>query len=271
METELGRGAEALLAGKGGVWARVLAGGALRPGDAVWVVDDRGVRDDAPPASPLAGLLLPWFRARKRDLPWRRTQDPYAVWVSEVMLQQTQVATVIPYYEKFLARFPTVFALAAVTVSLNLAHTLLRPSPDGSFTVAVFVLSVVENETATLGEAHATHFSATGPNGLEPSSFVPRQARKAPVFPSGRDTVAVTEVPLVHTSEGFTFALETPESPSPSTLHTPSTASPPQAAVAAATSAAARPLPFRPKTVIRCAPSRAMHGFQATQYGGNTQ
>jgi len=122
METELGRGAEALLAGKGGVWARVLAGGAVRPGDAVWVVDGRDARDDAPPASPLAGLLLPWFRARKRDLPWRRTQDPYAVWVSEVMLQQTQVATVIPYYEKFLARFPTVFALAAAPLDDVLAH-----------------------------------------------------------------------------------------------------------------------------------------------------
>src|SRR5262245_55649827 len=59
-----------------------------------------------------AGLLA-WFRAHARDLPWRRTRDPYAIWVSEVMLQQTQVATVLPYYERWMARFPTVAALAA--------------------------------------------------------------------------------------------------------------------------------------------------------------
>jgi A/G-specific adenine glycosylase len=57
--------------------------------------------------------LLAWYRAHRRDLPWRRTGDIYAVWVSEVMLQQTRVETVIPYYGRFLARFPTVAALAA--------------------------------------------------------------------------------------------------------------------------------------------------------------
>ncbi len=56
--------------------------------------------------------LLEWFAAFQRDLPWRRTGDPYAIWVSETMLQQTQVATVIPYFERWLARFPTVRALA---------------------------------------------------------------------------------------------------------------------------------------------------------------
>lgn len=56
--------------------------------------------------------LLPWFRRHARDLPWRRTRDPYCVWVSEIMLQQTQVATVIDYYQRFLAAFPTVAALA---------------------------------------------------------------------------------------------------------------------------------------------------------------
>ncbi len=55
--------------------------------------------------------LLRWFEKNKRDLPWRKTRDPYAVWVSEMMLQQTQVATVIPYYEKFLKLFPTVHHL----------------------------------------------------------------------------------------------------------------------------------------------------------------
>jgi A/G-specific adenine glycosylase len=56
--------------------------------------------------------LLPWYDAHRRDLPWRRTKDPYAVWVSEMMLQQTQVATVIGYYERWMRRFPTVSALA---------------------------------------------------------------------------------------------------------------------------------------------------------------
>jgi A/G-specific adenine glycosylase len=56
--------------------------------------------------------LLRWYDANKRDLPWRRTRDPYAIWVSETMLQQTRVDTVIPYYERFLARFPDVEALA---------------------------------------------------------------------------------------------------------------------------------------------------------------
>jgi A/G-specific adenine glycosylase len=54
-----------------------------------------------------------WFDASARDLPWRRHRTPYAVWVSEVMLQQTRVETVVPYYERFLRRFPDVGALAA--------------------------------------------------------------------------------------------------------------------------------------------------------------
>lgn len=56
--------------------------------------------------------LLAWFRQFQRDLPWRRTKDPYQIWISEIMLQQTRVAAVIPYYEKFLALFPNVRALA---------------------------------------------------------------------------------------------------------------------------------------------------------------
>jgi len=56
--------------------------------------------------------LLDWYRAHRRDLPWRRTRDPYAIWISEAMLQQTRVETVIPYYERFLARFPDVESLA---------------------------------------------------------------------------------------------------------------------------------------------------------------
>jgi A/G-specific adenine glycosylase len=57
-------------------------------------------------------LLLGWFRQFQRDLPWRRTKDPYRIWISEIMLQQTRVAAVIPYYEQFLMRFPDVRALA---------------------------------------------------------------------------------------------------------------------------------------------------------------
>ena len=56
--------------------------------------------------------LLAWFRQFQRDLPWRRSKDPYRVWLSEIMLQQTRVATAIPYYERFLERFPDVHALA---------------------------------------------------------------------------------------------------------------------------------------------------------------
>ncbi len=57
--------------------------------------------------------LLHWYRKHKRDLPWRRTQDPYRIWISEIMLQQTRVAAVIPYYERFLALFPDVPRLAS--------------------------------------------------------------------------------------------------------------------------------------------------------------
>src|SRR5690606_7961021 len=57
--------------------------------------------------------LFRWYDGVKRDLPWRRTDDPYRIWLSETMLQQTQVATVIPYYERFVERFPNVQALAA--------------------------------------------------------------------------------------------------------------------------------------------------------------
>lgn len=67
--------------------------------------------------APAAAPLLEWYDRHRRGLPWRalpgETPDPYRVWVSEIMLQQTTVAAVIPYYEKFVTRFPTVEALAA--------------------------------------------------------------------------------------------------------------------------------------------------------------
>ena len=57
-------------------------------------------------------LLLEWYRENARDLPWRRTSDPYQIWVSEIMLQQTRVETVIPYYLRWMDRFPTLEDLA---------------------------------------------------------------------------------------------------------------------------------------------------------------
>ncbi len=64
-------------------------------------------------SSPIAQLLLDWYRAGHRALPWRGVRDPYRIWVSEIMLQQTQVETVIPYYRRWLRRFPNMRALAA--------------------------------------------------------------------------------------------------------------------------------------------------------------
>ncbi|MEX2174424.1 MAG: A/G-specific adenine glycosylase, partial [Pirellulaceae bacterium] len=69
--------------------------------------------NSAPARRALARQLHVWFLKAARDLPWRRTKDLYAIWISEVMLQQTQVVTVIPYFERFLGRFPDVAALAA--------------------------------------------------------------------------------------------------------------------------------------------------------------
>ena len=63
----------------------------------------------------LRQALLSWYRTQGRDLPWRRSRNPYKIWVSEIMLQQTQVKTVIPYYERWLEAFPTVQDLAAAS------------------------------------------------------------------------------------------------------------------------------------------------------------
>ncbi|MEE9216871.1 MAG: A/G-specific adenine glycosylase [Anaerolineales bacterium] len=60
----------------------------------------------------LSDNLLAWYAEHGRDLPWRRTRDPYSIWVSEIMLQQTQVETVLPYYARFMTRYPTTEALA---------------------------------------------------------------------------------------------------------------------------------------------------------------
>ena len=92
------------------------------------------------PRSARSRAACSWFDRHKRDLPWRRTRDPYAIWLSEVMLQQTQVVTVIPYWQRFLERFPTVEALAtaplpdvlALWSGLGLLLPRAEPPPGGA-------------------------------------------------------------------------------------------------------------------------------------------
>ncbi|TWT41772.1 putative A/G-specific adenine glycosylase YfhQ [Phycisphaerae bacterium RAS1] len=74
--------------------------------------DYRGKYVSKAQLSALRRRLLAWYRRSARDLPWRRTGDAYRIWVSEVMLQQTQAATVVPYFERFISAFPTVEELA---------------------------------------------------------------------------------------------------------------------------------------------------------------
>ncbi|MFP4052247.1 MAG: A/G-specific adenine glycosylase [Phycisphaerae bacterium] len=82
---------------------------------------------DIPDPSPgrlrrVRNALVTWYAEHQRDLPWRRTHDPYAVWVSEIMLQQTRVATVIPYFNRWMQRFPTVADLAEAPPNDVLKH-----------------------------------------------------------------------------------------------------------------------------------------------------
>jgi A/G-specific adenine glycosylase len=76
----------------------------------------------APEIGKFRRSLLTWFAACKRDLPWRRTKDPYRIWLSEIMLQQTRVAAVVPYYESFLLRFPDLLSLARAREEAVLSH-----------------------------------------------------------------------------------------------------------------------------------------------------
>ena len=70
----------------------------------------------------LRKALRPWYRRHARDLPWRRTRDPYQIWISEIMLQQTTVTAVVPYFERFLHRFPSVADLAQADEQEVLRH-----------------------------------------------------------------------------------------------------------------------------------------------------
>ncbi|MDP8951042.1 MAG: A/G-specific adenine glycosylase, partial [Actinomycetota bacterium] len=72
---------------------------------------------DAAKLEAVRGALIPWYEENGRNLPWRRTRDPWSIVVSEVMLQQIQVKRAIPFYEAFLARFPTARALAEAPLS----------------------------------------------------------------------------------------------------------------------------------------------------------
>lgn len=85
----------------------------FRPSPGVATKAAREVNSDA--LTPLSPLLLEWYDEVRRDLPFRRTRDPYAIWVSEVMLQQTQVATVVSYFTRWMQLFPNVRALASAS------------------------------------------------------------------------------------------------------------------------------------------------------------
>jgi len=89
------------------------------------------------PSARLAVRIVNWQRLHGRNsLPWQNTRDPYRVWLSEIMLQQTQVSTVIDYYQRFLDRFPTVADLACAemdeVLSLWAGLGLLRPSAQSA-------------------------------------------------------------------------------------------------------------------------------------------
>src|SRR5580698_4536535 len=70
---------------------------------------------ESPKISRQRRSLLEWYERNRRELPWRASRDPYAIWVSEIMLQQTRVAVVVERYKEFLARFPSLDVLAAAS------------------------------------------------------------------------------------------------------------------------------------------------------------
>jgi A/G-specific adenine glycosylase len=76
------------------------------------VMDDSPAQWDARTLARFRRALIAWYRRNARPLPWRKSPDPYRIWISEIMLQQTTVTAVVPYFERFLARFPTLAALA---------------------------------------------------------------------------------------------------------------------------------------------------------------
>ncbi|MGD0614791.1 MAG: A/G-specific adenine glycosylase, partial [Verrucomicrobiota bacterium] len=85
-------------------------------------IDRSKAKDRSSTISRLVPALLSWYSQNARDLPWRRTRDPYAIWVSEIMLQQTQVKTVLSYWERWMRELPTIESLA--TASPEKIHKL---------------------------------------------------------------------------------------------------------------------------------------------------
>ena len=77
-----------------------------------------------PNSATIVKHLLRWYRAEARDLPWRRAVGPYGVWISEIMLQQTQVKTVIPYWSRWMERFPNLSSLAVASVPSRVSRLI---------------------------------------------------------------------------------------------------------------------------------------------------
>jgi A/G-specific adenine glycosylase len=101
----------------------------------------------------LVSLLLAWFSESARDLPWRRTQDPYAIWVSEIMLQQTQVKTVLPFWERWMREFPTIESVAEA--SSDKIHKLWEGL--GYYTRARNLQKAAKQIIANQSQSLATH------------------------------------------------------------------------------------------------------------------
>ena len=132
-------------------------------------------------ASRISSSLLGWFRVAAREMPWRNTRDPYRIWVSEIMLQQTRVDTVTPYYERFVARFPDVRSLAharpdsvmkaweglgyyARARNLQRAARIVADRNDGNFPRTVEELSALPGVgRSTAGAIAALAFGADAP------------------------------------------------------------------------------------------------------------
>jgi A/G-specific adenine glycosylase len=143
-----------------------------------------------PPATQLCALrsrILAWYAANARDLPWRHTTDPYAVLVSEVMLQQTQVARVLQKYEPFLARFPTLEALAEASV----AEVLAEWQGLGHNTRAVRLRDCARAATTALASRQPARLPTTLDDLRRLPGVGPYTARAILIFAHNADLAAV--------------------------------------------------------------------------------
>jgi len=108
------------------------------------------------------GRLLGWFRANRRAYPWRRNSDPYRVWIAEIMLQQTRIAAVIPYYEKFLARFPDFESLALAPEQEVLRHWAGLGYYSRARNLHKAAQAIVENHGGRFPREHAAALALPG-------------------------------------------------------------------------------------------------------------